>query len=307
MALSQNKQYRIVICCISITISGLALALNTIGIYFIRRQGSQRTHQSLIILHLSIIQIPISIAYVSYWILVWIYGEEPNAGLNWTLPIWISTRVILISIIFILTADRLLAIKYSLRYMVIISKRKLNMVLIVSWASGLVIFSILKSLRSEIYVHFILVIALPIVDSVLLVFILYTYCYIILRIRRRRQAFRDSSVNTQQMQQGSGQALRVSTVIIISYVICFILPGYTDSIIRQSVKSGTLEIILLTVNMLDTCYFIALPVAYIFLHRNMRRMFMDILFRCCCRKSEVSSNANVAEIVGERAEVATKI
>ena len=76
--------------------------------------------------------------------------------MNCTISSSIASRITRMFSIGILTADRLFAIKYSLRYMIIFSKRQLKIVLIVSWL-GLVSFAMLKSLRADIYIHAIIV------------------------------------------------------------------------------------------------------------------------------------------------------
>ena len=125
MAVVQKHQHISAIVYISVIIAGFAFILNIIGIYFIRKQGSQRTHQRLIILHLSILQVPILICSLVYWISRLFY-----VIMHWTIPLLISFRIAINLIIAILTADRLLAIKYSLRYLVIVTKRKIMLALI---------------------------------------------------------------------------------------------------------------------------------------------------------------------------------
>ena len=304
MAILQDNQYHVVISYISLIIAAFALILNVIGIYLIHKQGSRRTHQNLIILHLSIIQIPISIGLSTYWISALMHGISSNRLVSWTLPLWISTRITIIFIISILTADRLLAIKYYLRYTVTVSKRKVKLALIMIWISWIVGCTVLKSVRIDIYIPILRGIAVPVLEGLLLTFILYTYCYIFWRMRRRREILRDSSANAPQMRHWNRQALRVSTAIIFSYIIFVVLPDFTESMLEIFVEGEDLEIILPLAYMLDTCYYVALPMTYIFLHRGLRRILIESVVRCCSRKGDMPSNATVIIRTEERAQVA---
>ena len=293
MALSQNSPYLTAVSYISVVIAGTALILNVIGIYLIRKQESQRTYQNLIILNLNVIQIPISIGANAYWISVLTHGTGSKTLLRWTTPMWISARITLIFIIAIVTFDRLFAIKYSLRYLIIVSKRMVKLALSAIWLSWFVGFSVLKSMGTDIYFHVIIVLIVPISEFLLLCFILCTYFYIFWRIRKRRKILKDSSANPQQVQYWNKQALRVSTAIILSYIMFVVLPDFTDSILQPIIKGEAWEKILLTAYMLDTCYYVALPVTYIFLHRDTRRMFLENVVRCCSKKGDISNSAIV--------------
>ena len=284
MAIVQKYQHISAIFYISIVISGLALIFNAVGIYFIRKQRSQRTHQSLIILHLSILQVPISVSALAYWISILIYGTGTNTIMRWSFPILISSRTTVIFIIAILTADRLIAIKCSLRYMIVFPKRKVRVTLIASWLSWVVSFSILVSLSRETYEHVLVVFVIPVLDCLLLLFILYTYSYIYWRIRKRRRILKDTSASSYQTQNGNKQILRVSTAIIVSYILFVVLPDLINSTLELVMQGETLEFILLAAYMLNTCYYLALPSIYIFLHRDMRRMFLQSLVKCFSRR-----------------------
>ena len=300
MKVTQTHQHIPILFYLSAVIAGLALILNIIGIPLIRVQPSQRTHQNLIILHLSILQIPISISALAYWISILIHGLGPNAIMNWSFPLVISSRTTVVLIISILTADRLIAIKYSLRYMTIASKRKVMVALIASWLPWVLGFSILASLRRETYEHALVIYVIPVLGCILLVFILYTYSYIYWRIRRRRRILKDTSASSYQTQDGNKQILRVSTAIIVSYLLFVVLPDLINSMIGQVVESESLEIIMFVANMLNTCYYLTLPIIYIFLHKEMRRMFMEAIVKCFSRSDVRNRNVNVVAFKEER-------
>ena len=304
MAPTQNNHYHIAIPYASIIIAAFALILNMIGMYLIRKLDSQRTHQSLIILNLSMIQIPISIGAHIYWISALKHGVWSNRLVSWTIPLWVSTRITIIFVITMLTADRLLAIKYSLRYTVIVPKRLVKLALLAIWISWIAGCSIFKSLKIDTYLHVLRVIAIPVLEGLLLCFILYTYSYIFWRMRKRQKILRYSSANPQQVQHWNKQALRVSTIIIFSYIVLVVLPDFTDSMLDSLIKGEGLEIILLIAYMMDTFYYVALPLIYIFTHREMRRTLMESVVRCCSSKTAMPGNANVIAVTEERVQEA---
>ena len=297
----EMHQHISIIIYVSIMIAGLAILLNMVGMYLISKQGPQRTHHNLVILHLSFLQIPISISALVYWISLSIFGTEKNTIIKWTVPLMISSRVPLNLIIAILTADRLMAVKYSLRYMAIVSKHKVKVALIASWLSWVVSFSVLVSMRKEPYRQVLDVFVIPVLDCLLLLFILCTYSYIFWRMRRRSRTLSNISTNAEQMQQGNKRALLVSTIIIFSYIIFVALPDYTDSIMQQFTGSETLEVISLASHLLDTCCYVTLPVTYIYLHKDMRRMFMESVVKCHSRRDE---RPNMIAIVERRVQIA---
>ena len=289
-----------VILYISTIISGFALIFNGIGIHLTRKQGPQRTHQNLIILHLSVLQIPISITALTYWISMLIYRIDNDIIIGWTVPILISCRIAVNLIIAILTAERLLAIKYSFRYMTIVSKLKLKVALIASWLPWVVSFSILASLAREMYEQVLIIVVNPVLDCLLLVFILYTYSYICWRIRKRRRMLIAISANIHQTQDSNKQALRVSTAIIVSYIIFVVMPDIADSILERFMEGETLEVIMLTAHMLNSCYYLALPIIYIFLQRNVRERLLETVVKCCSRIGIKTRNVNMISVKEER-------
>ena len=176
MALISSSQYR------SIFIAGFALILNVIGIYVIHKQSSQRTHQNLIILNLSILIIPFSCSSLFTWIFVVIGIAEHNRFSNLASTCVITSRV---AVIAMLTFDRLFAIKYTLRYTILVSKRKVKVVLCAIWALWVASFSILAPLRINTFRLVCFVIVVPVIDCLLLLSIVYAYSYIYWIIRKR--------------------------------------------------------------------------------------------------------------------------
>ena len=294
----------IVISYISIVIVSLSFVLNIIGICLIGKQGARRTNQSLIILHLSILQVLIGSAILAYWISVLSNMAYSDGIMKWDLPILVSSRIIFLLIIAMLTFDRLFSIKYSLRHRNVASKRRINIALAVSWLSWAVGFSIIKLLTKRTYLSaFSLIIT--VMDCLLLLFILYTYCYIYWRIRMRHRNLINISANNQQLQSGGKQARLVSTAIIVSFAFLVLIPDVVIAIAGHFIDNTKSEIIVNIGIMVNNCYYVALPVNYILLHRGMRGMLMDTIVQCCWRKDRRRNNAVTIEIKEERVHIAT--
>ena len=285
---------------ISLAIVGLSLVLNIFGIYLILKQGARRTNQCVITLHLSILQVLIGSGILAYWISVLTKSANNDGIKKWNVPILISSRITVLLIIAILTFDRLLLIKYSLRHRTIASKKRVNVASAISWLSWAVSFSIVKSLIKEAHLA-VFSVVVTIIDCLLLVFILYTYIYIYWRIRVRHRNLINTSAINQQIQSGGKQALRVSTAIIVSFTFLVLIPDVVLAIAKHFVDKEASKIIVYTGIMVNNCYYVALPVTYIFLHKEMRRMLLSIMMKCCCRKDMRCNNA--VPIKKERVEV----
>ena len=281
MTSSQNMHQVEVFSWISIATSSFALILNIIGLYLLRKQGATRTNQNLILLHFSIIQIPMLSVNLNYWISIMFDVPEESLQMKWTVSFLISGRMPIFLAIIILTIDRFCSIKYSLTYRSSTSKRRIKVALILTWMLWIACFVILLFFTAERLYHVLATIVIPIKDCVLILFILSTYCYIYCRINKRNRTMSTTSARSQQTQSGSRQILRVSTAIIFSYLFLVLLPDLTLSIALHHTDQYTSILIIHSRNMLNTCYMITIPLTYIFLHRNMRRIFVEKIMSCC--------------------------
>ena len=291
---------------ISIIIAGFALTLNVIGIYLIRKQSSQRTHQNLIILHLSVFQILILNSTLVYWVSVLYDVGEKNTVMVWNTSFFTSSRAMAFFLIAILTFNRLFAIKYKVRYTSIVSKRRVKVALIASWLSWVVSFSILLGKRSEALLHVLSAVVFPVGDGVILLLILYTYSYIYWTIRESRRKLSDIKESKQQTALKSKQVLRVSTAIIVSFASLVLLPDIIVSIADHYMEREASEAIACTEDLLKSCYYLTLPVTYIFLHRNLRRMFLEAVGKCCSKMHSKANKANMI-VVADRKELITTL
>ena len=267
--------------CISIAISTIALVLNIIGLDLVRKHGATRTNQNLILLHFSIIQIPMLSVNLNYWISIMLDVPEESLHMKWTASFLISGRIPIVLAIIILTIDRFCSIKYSLTYRNSTSRGRINLALIITWMSWITGFVILFLLGAKRLHHVLTTIVIPVKDSVLIFFIFSTYCYIYCRITKRNRTMSTTSARSQQAQSGSRQILCVSTAIVISYLFLILLPDLTLSIALHHTDQYTSILISNSRNMLNTCYMITIPLTYIFLHRNMRRTFVEKIMSCC--------------------------
>ena len=298
-----KTQHLSVFAIISVIVISFTFILNVIGINLIRKQGFQRNNQLFIILNLSILQILVLICVLIYWILLLAGMKETDSAVVWAATILSASRMVGAMIIVLLTLDRLIAIKYSLRHTIILSRRRLKVALTVSWLSCVVMFSILKSLTIDEYRFVSYVITAPVMDLSLLLFILYAYSYIFWRIRKRRRIFGNAPASSQQTWASGKQTLRVSTTIVISYVCLLVLPDLADSIAVSFTKGRASEIIRIIAYMLSTCYLITVPMTYIFVHRDMRRMFLESVMKCCNRTGKWPNNTKVASLRVRRVQV----
>ena len=284
MAFLQRNQ-QLIISCTCMVVLSFALILNIIGTYLLHKQGVQRTHQNLIIMHLSMLQIPA----VSVSLVYWLSMAIESLHMSWIEWLVQSARIPIYLVIATLTFDRLYGVKYSLRYRSYISTRKIRTALLASWISWILIFSILFPLRSEELSHVLSAIVFPILDWLLLLFILYTYWYIFYKIRKRPKSV--FSANRLPIQRGSKQIRRVSTTIIFFYVCLVLLPDVTVSMALQILENNNVKIVYYAGVIINSCYLIALPITYVFMQKSTRNMFMNQMLNCF-KKKDVSRGSS---------------
>ena len=268
--------------CIHITIVALALLLNIIGMYLICKQGDKRTNQNLIIVHLSTVQILILVGIIFLWVLnSAIEWKTLRVLINWIINLLLCSRVTVMLIIAILTFDRLIAIKYSLRYKIILSKRRVKAALIFSWlpwmlSSVVVVFD--RSFKSDEILSYFIV---PIVDCLLLLFLICVYSYIYWRICKRQRMLRNISRRNLQRESACNQALLVSISIVLSYVLFALIPDLYKFLLHSGIVPNKIIIIHNFHSQLHFSFYITLPVIYIFGHKDRRGMFMRSFVKCC--------------------------
>ena len=303
MATMQHMQHILIISYISLAIVGVSLVLNIFGIYLIGKQRARYTNQSLIILHLSILQVLILSGILAYWISVLTKMDNSDGRTKWKATIVISSRITFLLMIAILTFDRLFSIKYSLRHRNVASKKRVNVALAMSWVSWVVSLSIISLLRKDIYLA-VFSVVVTVMDCLLLLFILYTYFYIYWRLRMRHRSRSNILTNSQQTQSGSKQALRVSTAIIVAFAFLVLIPDVVVAIAGHILNNKESDIIMYTGILVNNCYYMTLPVTYIFLHREVRRLLRDIIDQYCCKKDRRRSNVVAIAVEEERVQVA---
>ena len=293
MAFLQRSQ-QLIISCTCVVVLSFALILNIIGTYLLRKQGIQRTHQNLIIIHLSMLQIPAVSAALVFWTLIAIGTPAEILHLSWIEWLVISVRIPLYLVIATLTFDRLCGTKYSLRYRRLITTRKMKTMMYVSWVSWISSFSTLFALRSEELYQVLSIIAFPLLDWLLLLFIMYTYCYIFYKIRKRPKSV--FSANRLPIQRGSEQIRRVSTTIIFFYVCLVLLPDFTVSIAFQTLENNNVKVVYYAGVMINSCYLIALPITYVFMQKSTRSMFINQILNCFKKKDVSRVNSKDVQV-----------
>lgn len=260
---------------ISIAVSILAMICNAIGVYVLSKIDFRKTNQVIIIKSLSITEIIISIGWVIGDVLHF-YGFKSGAtswNINWSIKAGIYLTWY--SMIYMLTVDRLLGCNFPLQHRIWVRIRNIKIAVATMWIVG-VLIGISMSLfeAKQLYIAFNKYVW-PILDGIFLVLFTTTYATIYCRVSKR-------AVH-QSTQSDQTKFVRMITAILLTFVVCEIIPVTINLIFFMATKIGTptmRSIIVLSYNI----HTLIDPLVYIFLQRKARHLLIHKLGRCSIRR-----------------------
>lgn len=272
-------------------ISISAVFLNALGIYLLVKDRSTKTNQNLILKYLSAVELTDSLVLIVRWSLT-CYGLNSNGAVIPNLLRVLYCFYLNFSLLMvIMTFDRLIAVKYPLRYAFILTKKKARIVLFSSTVFCIIVV-ILCNLILE-YDQFILTfdtIVSPIVSSISAVFIMMTYVYIFIKIsRRRRMHISLQNIQIERTTENH-QFLKMAIVITLTYSMFYLLPDIAYIFARRFIINS--------VDILRVFWYSGLvfdPITYTFMQKKLRQKLLHMI--ACRRKKEERDNSGGEERV----------
>lgn len=266
-----------------------AAVLNFLGIYLLFKDRRRQTNQNLILKFLSTLQLCHSCLLIIRWSLI-CHGFSANDVVVQILVgtiycIYLNVTIVMVT----MTLDRLIATKYPMKYVVMLTNKKARLVLFSSTFALIAIFGIAVSISTYHRFMFILnEFVNPIVSVVTAVFLVLAYIYIFIQISRRRtlsnsmQNIRNSrtiknSVQIIRIRTENQKFLKMASIIALTYFACYVVPDVSIVVCRKCFMEN--------VDMYRILWYLGLvfdPITYIFMQKQLRKRLIEMIV--CCRK-----------------------
>ena len=264
-----------------IVILVVTIIINGIGLHLLFKTKGAYTNQKLILMHLSGCEILLAISRLLYRVLDYYKIPVENKlkqGALIFLYIELSTYYL---IVICLTVDRFIASRYPLKYSRKLSKRRMKILLVISWIIGLSVNFPQLFISSKLTVFIFNYATLPCLDFGFLCFAGITYGYIFKKVRKRNGL----TIARQQMKNGrrrreSLQCARMAAIITFRFFLLIVVPDIIFAVYFTAnfASNNALRVVLIIAWYVNPIFD---PITYIFMQRKMRVSFKQIY---CCKK-----------------------
>ena len=174
------------------------------------------------------------------------------------------------SFLFFLTIDRLIGIKYTLKYRMVLTERRILCILVFAWSSWVFVIIPLIFLNPATILDVSFKFVFPITDGIYLCFAVYCYSFTIHALAQQRKDLNNQSIHTRRKYRSERRLVCMSVTIVSLFVFLVILPEVAIAInlhvsYYYSAYIQAVSIILLML------YGISIPLVYIFMQPEIRK------------------------------------
>ena len=265
----------------------IAAILNMLGLFLIFKDRYRQTNQNLILAYLNTTELVYALSMLILWFIRCHASIAPKTKHS-LIRIAHSCYFIMKVIMVIMTFDRLIATKYPLRYVLILTKKKAHIVLasltFLCIIAGVVSFFLDYDEMIGILDSFVS----PISSLCIAVFILASYTYIFIAISRRRKTGNSPHNNRIRRASENHQFLKMATVITFTFSACYVVPDVFNIFCHRCYAAINIDIYRLL-------WYLGLvfdPITYIFMRKRLRKQLMEKVGCLCCRVKHQSGRDN---------------
>ena len=259
----------------------ISIIFNSTGIYFLLKVPSFLSNQKLLLMSLSLMNILVTSTdfirrlvnllrcrfHLSYFLCMIVNG------LNWYF------YFVYLFAPFVIMLDRFIGVMNPLRYKNIFPKRRVRLVVIVTWIFGLVL--LIPRAKFESWDAFCPIISF-VIELLVLVFIIIAYTLMAFKIRKHRQRFPGSRIQPRISKVAMGIIISFTVLVLVPEIVLAVrLVLNMESIAIADGDELTNQIYLVT-----TVNFIIDPVIYLYGYPPLR----DAVRQIFCRRTSPMIN-----------------
>ena len=190
-------------------------------------------------------------------------------------------------IMIIMAIDRFIGTKFPLRHSYILSKRRLNMILALTWCLS-VILGILSIIFYEDLRSMSQSIMLPTLDILSSFCIGVAYGYILYVVRTRKLP---ASVSARRNTE-SKQLIKMTAIIASTFILFVIIPDFMLAFFRGQMSREIEGVVF-------CCFYLALvadPITYLLIRKRLRKPFVNAFACCRAQQQEISGHLEAITI-----------
>ena len=269
--------------------------LNCLGIFLLHKDGSRQTNQNLILKFLSTNEVFLSVILIIKWSLTMNGSTQEDKHLQTLYVIFNHMALNNYFIMLFMSFDRLIAVKYPLRYVVLLSKKRAMIILFAALACCVILALTSIFLHYETFNPILNRIIAPVISLSATICILVTYIYIFLKIWSQKnfdasmQNGLNNDVKDRRRNTESQQFLKMAAIITLTYVLCFLVPDIIYAFHIEDMTDGEIAIMYVV-----WCAGLVMdPITYILMQKRMRDLLKTIL---CFQQQKQQCTATRAEL-----------
>ena len=267
---------------VSFSIISSAVVLNVLGLYLLFKDRIRQTNQNLILKYWSSVELICSCLMLTDISIMYHGWTGSDKLFQVSTRILYSVYPITSLVMATMTLDRLIATKYPLRYVFILTKKKAHVILCSSTFLCITGGVSTSFLEFDQFLSAFDKFVFPAISTSATLFMWAAYTYIFIQVSKRRNM--DNSMQNIRIRRTTEnqQFLKMASIITLTYVTCYVIPDFAFMSCTGCFANGidVYRILFYLGPVLD-------PITYIFMQKRLRKRVVKLI---CCRKKNQMDN-----------------
>ena len=293
-----DESVRIVVILLIVLIS--SAVMNAVGLYLLHKDGRRQTNQNVMLKFLSGCEFVLSVLSFLRWILVLRGSSADDRICQIIVHIAHADYFNYIFVMIFMTLDRFIAVKYPLRYPIILSRRKAKMTL---FSSAVICgaFGFISLFFDYARFHYVVnLYVFPFTSATAAICIVSTYTYILTKMLRRRHLLASRDNVSARRNKDELRLLKMVAIINATFMVFFLVPDMMFALWHSALANINRHVIYI----IWYLGFLVDPITYIFMQKRLRDLMLEMLcFGRRRRNTDLTTPDSVAVIIGNRRRV----